>query len=350
MEMDRKRILRDGLYIALGIFLIIALLLRADISETVDRISSIDLKIVLLVFALYCANLCVKVLRWWTLLRAMGIKRTGPSIAPIFLASLALNNSTPGKIGGEPVRALLLKEHSGAPLSSSAASIFAEKSLDMLTILGFSLAGIVFLVIELGLDEVKGMAIGIVIGGVVIAGGIAMLSSRRIMKVLIEGGGNKAVSMLRGPLKDRTSRLVLKATRALEKFHSSVHMFIKDKGYATASILLTIEIWLNEGFRLYLILLAMPGGGDVPFIGALAAIGVGNILGFILPIGSGNVLGGTSVLYLLTGEEELSTAASITAVALSLWISIPMGLVSLLYLRKRTHRRSRDGEGSDEEE
>ncbi len=345
--MKWKDRIKDAAYIGLGLFLIGMLLLRADVTDTFESMAGIDARILGLVLLLYVINTSTKVLRWFAIVRGMGVKRAGWIILPIFLSSLALNNSTPGKVGGEPVRALMLKEHTGSGISRGIASIFAEKSLDILMILSLSAVGMFYLILELGFRNVEGMVYAIAVGGVLIVILIGFLFSRRASKLMSDiigriarrASGNRETSIM--------IRLTAKVQGSIDKFQESLGRLRRNRFTSTAAVMLTLAIWINEALRLYLIVSALPGDHYITFLGAVAAISVANILGFILPIGSGNVIGGASVLVLLTGEELLSTAASITAVATSIWISIPLGLASIFYLRRRS--RSKIKKGATEE-
>jgi len=341
----RKVSLKNLLYLALGLFLIGVLALRADVTDTLDNLSRIDLGLLFLILVLYMANTSVKALRWHTLLRGMGAKRAGFISVPIFLASLALNNSTPGKVGGEPVRAFFLREHTGPRLSLGAASIFAEKSLDMLTILTASMVGLVYLFSSLGGGSVINLAVGIGLGGVVIIGVIILILNRAAMVKLVSLTGWFVSRIPEGRARSYGDRAVVRLKGSGERFNNALVRLRDDRRMAAAVLLLTAAIWLNEALRLYLVVAALPGDFHIPFIGAVAAIGVANVLGVILPYGVGNVLGGLSVLEFITGEENLSYSASITAVATSIWLSIPLGLISLGYLKSRTGKVTSESGG-----
>lgn len=336
-----KRRWKDVLYIGGALLLITALLLDADVTDTVDRMRMIDLSTLGLVFGLYFMNTAVKVLRWYSLIRGMGVKNAGWITLPIFLSSLALNNSSPGKVGGEPVRAVMLKEHTGSSISRGIASIFTEKSLDILMILTFSVVGLTYLVIEVGFRDVQAMVIPIAIGGVLLVLMIGFLFSRRattlmsrvIGKLAAMGEGKKG-----GPI---LLKLAGKVQGSIGMFQESIGNLRRNKSTSFAAVLLTMSIWTNEALRLFLIVQALPGGEDVNFMGALAAASLANILGFVIPLGAGNLAGAGAILLILTGEKKLSTPASFTAVATSIWISIPLGLISLLYLRKRSRERDK---------
>ncbi|MCU0798527.1 MAG: flippase-like domain-containing protein [Candidatus Thermoplasmatota archaeon] len=333
-----KRHWKDALYISLGLFIIAFLLLRADVTDTLDVMSGIDLRLLLLVLGLYFMNTFSKVLRWYGLLKGMGARNLGPIVLPIFLSSLAINNSTPGKVGGDPVRALMLKDHTGNRISLGAATIFAEKSLDMVTILIFAFIGMAHMMLLFGARAVLGLSVVVVVGAIIIVTIILLVLHRgfvswvtgRIGSIMLKASGGDASS----PVYRTSSKL----SGFMERFHLSIARIGRDPWTGTGVILLTGSIWMNEALRMFLILEALPGDNPVTLLGAMAAISVANILGFVLPVGSGNVVGSTSVLELLTGNGPLAAAASLVMVTTSVWISIPSGVVSLVLLRLREKR------------
>ncbi|MGA1794005.1 MAG: lysylphosphatidylglycerol synthase transmembrane domain-containing protein [Thermoplasmatota archaeon] len=338
--MDLRKHWKDILYIFLGLFLIAVLMLNADVTDTLDVLSDTELQLIALILGLYFLNVTCKVMRWYGLLKGMGAKRIGFITLPIFLASLALNNSTPGKVGGEPVRALMLKEHTGNRLSKGIATIFAEKSLDILTILLFAVLGLAYLMSELGFKDVMGMAIVIAIGGSLIVTVILLLVNRRFLRAMNGLLERVALIITRGNRESRSYRLFGKLEGSVERYHSSIRTIRRNPWTGAGVIMLTLAIWVNEGLRFYLVVQALPGDVYISFPEAIAAIAVANILGFILPIGAGNVFGSKSILELLSVKEATAMAASLLQVATSLWISIPLGIISVSYLRFRSKKKS----------
>ncbi|MBN1389685.1 MAG: flippase-like domain-containing protein [Candidatus Thermoplasmatota archaeon] len=336
--MDIGRKWKDILYIGLGLFLISVLLLRADVTDTLDILKGTRIDLIALVLLLYFFNIFCKVMRWHGLLKGMGARNTGAITLPIFLASLALNNSTPGKVGGEPVRAIMLKEHTGNGISKGIATIFAEKSMDILTILFLALLGLIYLVNELGFEDVKWMVIAICMGGSIIVLVILLLVNRRFLELVNSKMERTALTLSHGKRGSKPYRIAIRLQGAIDRYHSSLRTIVRNPWCGTGTIILTIAIWINEALRFYLVVMALPGNVQVTFMGAVAAISVANILGFILPIGAGNVFGSKSILELLSVKETTAMAASLLQVATSLWISIPLGLISLAYLRTRSKK------------
>ncbi|MGA1873504.1 MAG: lysylphosphatidylglycerol synthase transmembrane domain-containing protein [Thermoplasmatota archaeon] len=336
--MDIRKRWKDILYIFLGLFLIAALMLNADVTDTLEVLSDTKLHLIALVLGLYFLNTTCKVMRWYGILKGMGAKRIGYITLPIFLASLALNNSTPGKVGGEPVRALMLREHTGNRISKGIASIFAEKSLDILTILFLAVLGLIYMAVELGIENVQGLIAVIGIGGVMIVLVILLLVNRSFLVMVGRSMEKIAILLSRGSRDSKIVGITGKLEGSIERYHRSLRTIRRNPWTGTGVIMLTFAIWTNEALRFYIVVQALPGNVSVTFPGAIAAIAVANILGFILPIGSGNVFGSKSVLELLSVKETTAMAASLLQVATSLWISIPLGVASLGYLRNRSKK------------
>lgn len=335
---------KDVIYITLGLVLIGALLLRADVTDTIDIMADIDLTLIVLVLGLYFLNTFCKVMRWQGLLKGMGARKLSMITLPIFLSSLALNNSTPGKVGGEPIRALMLREHTSNRLSLGLATIFAEKSMDIVTIMSFAGFGLVYMIMELGFQNVRGMVFAFAAGGVIILIVILLVFNRRFLHMINGIMERIAIWIAGGERKGKLYRLVSRLEGSVNRFHGSLRTLTKDPRMGAGVLLLTLVIWLNEALRLYIVIQALPGDTYITYQGAIAGVAVANIMGMILPIGSGNVIGSASVLELLSGDETTSTAASLTQVATSLWISIPLGLISLAFLRKRSMRIAKNKE------
>jgi uncharacterized protein (TIRG00374 family) len=334
--MDLRKRWKDLLYLSLGAFLIAILLLRADVTDTFDTMASIDILTVIFVLILYFFNLFCKIVRWRSLIIGMGGKEVNRTVVPIYISALALNNSTPGKIGGEPFRALMLKEHTGNSASLGIATVFIEKALDTFTVLFLASYGLVYLVFILGFDSVSGMVYSLLIVGIVATALIA-LSAHPVSLPIVRR------------IIDLSPRRPLLLRRTLEKgyevqmrFHESFATLRRRPRVVVGLAMLSFAIWLNEALRLYLIIRAIPGGPDIQFGGAIAAMSIANILGFVLPLGSGIVLGAASVIELISGKgaSTAATAASIVQVITSIWIAIPLGLASLAYLRNRSKKAS----------
>ena len=328
----RKRLnLKDALYIGLALFLIAGLVLRADPSQVARSIRGVDLAIIAAVLVLWAINTASKATRWMLILSGVGARRPGAIAVPIFLASLGLNNSTPGKIGGEPVRAYMLKTHTGTRLSVGIASIFVEKALDILTILTLAIIGSIYLMHRLGLADLRVIFILIVAGGTLIALAISMIISRAfagwafgvLSRIIPSSGPGKRIKGFIGGFES-----------SVGNFHGSLRLLFNDRATLVHILVLDVVIWLNEAVRLYLVVLALPGDADIGLMGAIAAASIANILGFILPIGSGNLLGSASVVETITGDPKVGASASLVAVITSLWLTIPLGLISLAVLRR----------------
>ncbi|MCJ2540816.1 MAG: flippase-like domain-containing protein, partial [Candidatus Thermoplasmatota archaeon] len=124
--------IRTGTKIAimalLAILVMLALVLQADPGEMRDLLAQMDLTIIIAVVGLYLLNVFTKVLRWYALLsRSEGSPPIG-KVTLYFLIGMAINNSTPGRVSGEPVRAYMVKTGSDYPMGRGMASIFVEKT------------------------------------------------------------------------------------------------------------------------------------------------------------------------------------------------------------------------------
>ena len=132
--------------ILLAVLIIAALIVRADPKDILDKLRNADLRILAGVVGLYLLNTVAKVLRWYALVISKGHSVPFSKVFMYFLIGLAVNNTTPGRIAGEPVRAYLLKTGTEYPMGRGMASIFLEKTIDTIVTISMALIGIILLI------------------------------------------------------------------------------------------------------------------------------------------------------------------------------------------------------------
>ncbi len=125
-----KRRTKFVIMILLAVLVLVALFLQADREEMEELLENADLTIIAVVILLYLLNVGAKVLRWYALLSREGQSPPLGRVTMYFLIGMAVNNSTPGRVSGEPVRAYLLKQGTDYPMGHGMASIFLEKTID----------------------------------------------------------------------------------------------------------------------------------------------------------------------------------------------------------------------------
>ena len=128
------------------IALLVLLLAIANPSTVWNNIKSIRVEYILLVISLYLVNLMVKTLRWKVMMMSSGERVKYTTLFPIFVVGMAINNLTPGRIAGDPVRALIISSKKNIGMGKCIAAVFAEKTLDLVFLIILSAIGFVILI------------------------------------------------------------------------------------------------------------------------------------------------------------------------------------------------------------
>ncbi len=299
----------------------------ANPMKIMEKIREANLYLILIVIILYFINLITKALRWYLLVNSSGVKVPFNKTFPFYLIGLALNNVTPGKIGGEPVRAYLLNKDAAVPIGQGIATIFAEKILDIIVITTMALIGAIFILPLLPTSAARILIIVLmcVIAGIIITLYIAIHAT--ILKKTVDKSVNLAMKISD---RDFIKRLSLGLAGFVDKFRFGMDKILKARRNASICIFLTVIIWINEAIRFFIILLALPDIEGISLGAVFIASSIANILGFAVPLGAGNILGSSTVFIALGMSLSNAQAASFLQVATSIWISVPFGVAAML--------------------
>jgi uncharacterized protein (TIRG00374 family) len=254
---------------------------------------------------------------------------------PFYIIALAFNNLTPGKIGGEPVRAYLLKKEANVPIGQGIASIFAEKYMDLIVITTMAVIGAIFIIPLLPQQQAKILIIILIVAIAGLIGALIIVSHSTILKKTVDGSVNLAKKVSNG---DSINRLSFALVGFTEKFRFGMGKILKARNTAIVCMTLTVIIWINEALRLFIILLALPDIEGVSIGAVFIASSIANILGIALPLGSGNILGIGAVFMAVGMDSGDAGSASFMHVATSIWISVPLGVIFMLLTGFKTSK------------
>lgn len=313
--------------IASSAVIIAAMVWVANPDEIAENLRNINPYYLLLVILLYFINIITKAFRWFLLVISSGVRVSFTKTLPFYIIALALNNLTPGKLGGEPVRAYLLKKEERVPIGQGIASIFAEKSMDIIVVTTMALVGAVFIFPLLPHDEARilmALLIAIIIC-IIIAFGIVSRST--LLKRTVNSSINLA---MRVSNKDFMKRLSFLVAGFVDRFRIGMCEILRTRKIAIVCIILTVIIWVNEALRLFIILLALPDVDAVSIAAVLIASSIATIIGIALPGGAGNLLGIGAVFIAVGMEPSTAGAASFLHIATSIWISVLTGVIAML--------------------
>ena len=105
--------LKIGMF-GLAFVTLIGLIYAIEPDKIIDAMSEIEFSLLILAVILYLINTVIKAMRWRLIVSSTGTKLGYVEAVRLFLCGLAVNNTTPGGVSGEPLRVMLLrykKEH-----------------------------------------------------------------------------------------------------------------------------------------------------------------------------------------------------------------------------------------------
>ena len=199
--------------------------------------------------------------------------------------------------------------------------------MDIIVITTMAIVGTIFILPLLKPSEgIMLIAVLIFVLGAIIAA-LVLVSSSSILNKTVDKSMSLAMKVSK---KGFIKRLSSTLTGFVEKFRFGMKSILRAKGSASACILLTVIIWINEALRLFIILLALPDLSGVSLGAVFIASSIANIIGIVLPLGSGNILGIEAVFIAVGMDYTDAITASFLHVATSIWISVPLGVTAML--------------------
>jgi len=322
--------------VSVGAFILLALMLViAKPSEVWDGIRKIGVDYILLIISLYLINLMVKALRWKVMMASAGEHINFSSMLPIFVVGMAINNVTPGRIAGDPVRALIISHRRRIKLGTCIAAVFAEKALDLVFLLLLSGIGFAILVPSLTGDFIFRILLALCIITVILVSVLVLIFNpgmvERFVKIFNKGDGESKGE-------NRIIKLLVKASNLAHQLNDSLRKIMRNRSRGFFSIILTMGIWANEALRLYLIMRAL--GESVSLGGVLLVSNMATLIGMALPWGAANAATITAIFSSMGISVETATAAGLIAVMTSIWLSVPLGAMILLVTGGRMVRKA----------
>lgn len=268
-------------------------------------------------------NYAIRFVKWQIYLRRLGITELPRSTSGLIFLSGFSMAITPGKVG-ELIKAVLLREQTGAPVNRTSAIIAAERLSDGFAML--ILAGI-------GLTQFS-YARPFLLGAAVVAIILVLLLQRpQLVQVLLDRAADWP---LVGPFVHHGSAF-LAASNELNR-----------PGLLLTAIGLGIISWAGECVAFYLVLvgLGIPASFHLLLVGTFV-LAVSSLVGAVSMLPGGLGIADASVtgmlLILLPGDEitrSLAVAATIIIRIATLWFGVLIGFVALAILRRRTTRQT----------
>jgi uncharacterized protein (TIRG00374 family) len=305
-KLKRKILLITGIA---GI-IYLAFIIYADFNQVVNAFSKFNWIFIPIPFLLALMNYLTRFIKWDYYLKILKVKIKKTDSLSIFASGLVMS-VTPGKMG-EFLKAYLLKQITGEPISKTAPVIFVERVTDFVSLIIVALAGAY--IFNYG-------------RAVVIATGIFFL-----VLLIILSNKNLAFPII--TLLEKNKFLAGYLAGIHNAFESSYQMlkFIP-LVYMT---IISLIAWLFECFAYYLILLNF--GFDAGLMWASFSYAFSTIVGAItmLPGGLGVTEGSLTLLLIKRGaSNEIAVASTFIARVVTLWFALVVGIISVTIYQRR---------------
>jgi glycosyltransferase 2 family protein len=304
--------------LVLGIVVLVGLSLFADIRTLPQTLATFRWELLPLILGLTLLNYGLRFVKWQYYLRLVGVRGvgTGDSLS-IFLGGMTMA-MTPGKVG-ELLKAYMLRQVSGAPMSSTAPIIAAERLTDGLAMV--ILAAVGMIVYPFGWQALAAFtAIALAV--------ILVAQSRRLVHALL----------------GRAERLpvVSRFAHSLYSLYDSTYLVLRWKPLLIA-VGLGVISWTGECLAFYLVLVGLGLPGDLTLLlQATFILAMATLVGAVsmLPGGLGAADASvTGLLLLLVASPLMTQPVAVAATLLirfcTLWFGVLLGIGALAVTGRR---------------
>ncbi|MCI0497719.1 MAG: flippase-like domain-containing protein [Thermoplasmata archaeon] len=302
---------------AVSVLAMASVVLAQGAGEVAHEMQRASLPFLCLVVALYLLNVVIKAFRWYLLVNAGGALPFRRAL-PYQIVAVALNNMVPGKVAGEPFRVGLLRTSDGHPLTAGVATVVWEKGFDVIVIVLMALVGLALVSGDLAPSVRWALLSASLVMLCLAAIPLALLVRGRLASVAA-----RLLGRLNGPI---GSDLLGRRLPAVARDFEDGFVLLHRERLVLPTLALTVLIWTIDVANFLIIYeLVLPGSGGIGLGAVLLAVATATLLSIPLSAGGGNVLGLTSVLVALDLPRERVVAASLLAVATSVWLGFALG-------------------------
>jgi uncharacterized membrane protein YbhN (UPF0104 family) len=300
-----------------GFLVLTALSLVSDLPKMLQALAHFSWAFLPAILGLTLFNYMLRYVKFHYYLGQIGVRVGMASSLVIFISGLSMA-MTPGKVG-ELLKAFLLRERTGTPISRSAPVIMAERLTDGLAMLLLASGGLLLYRQGLPIFAV------VVLGAVVLVG---VVQVRPLSERLLDLAGRMPVV---GP-----------RAAGLRAFYESSYRLLW-----WPNLLLAVAIgfvsWSGECVAFYYVLLGLGYAASwTLLIKAAFILGISTLAGSIsllpggLGVAEGSVYG--LLLLLLATTSQQAGAATLLIRFCTLWFGVSIGAIALLAFSRRFGR------------
>lgn len=314
--------------LAVGLMLLALFLYLVGINEIIETIRRVDIRLILLAFALDIVGLVLYGSCWHVLLKAAGLGirlRTSISIA---LAGIFTCYVTPSGFFMDASRILLASKESDISIGDGAATVVLHKILFTLGFVTFGILSTAMLLMTHGLSHPLFLNLLAVTALVIIGtAGITLLIVRGDkLRDHVPHLFNSAKSVLRR-IGERYYPTALSSIGGLASdFRGTFMRLLKNPRAVLASYTLALSYWTTSVLIMYIVFLAL--GYNVSIWAIMLTISIGDFIQ-MTPIAVPGMLGvleavTTTVLVMLGVPLGVAASATLLARIATFWFDLPI--------------------------
>lgn len=296
--------------LVIGILIFAGLSIYSDVDKLGMVLTTFDYRYAPFILILAPLNYFFRYIKWNYYLKHIGVKVDRWSNILIFVSGLAMT-VTPGKVG-EFLKAYLIKEKNGEPISKTAPLVMAERLTDGISMLILASCGV------MAYDYGKGILF-VTIGCMMAF--IGIVQSPKTVYMLMDMMGKVP--------------FVKKHAKSIKEFYSNTYLLFKVKPLLFA-VSIGVVSWFFEGLVIFLALKAM--NTEVSLLASVFIVSFSSIVGAIsmLPGGLFAAEGSIVGLLLFIGiSKDVATATTIVTRFSTLWLGVFLGIIALILVQKR---------------
>lgn len=276
---NKKSIIVSFIIIFLLIFLLVFL---SGVDDVLQALSRTNLWLFGLTFIIQTVVIIFWALRWKLILDSMHYSPSFKNVVGMLLTSMFGNNITPGSIGGEPLRAYILKEYNETPIEVGFASAMADRIFEMFPFVLMSLVSII-VIIAWDLDIfAKIFLLGLVLCAFII---FALIIYTGINKRVASNLSSKLINFLAPIVTKFTKKdydliaINEEANVYITNFNSNFRLMVDNKKLFIVGCFLALLCWALDLGNSYLAFIAI--GVEPPIAPFITIFTISILLSFV---------------------------------------------------------------------
>jgi uncharacterized protein (TIRG00374 family) len=312
-----KRPLFSGIIIGLAVA--VALLIAGDLQGVIRAVLSFNLRFLVLILILAPLNYIFRYIKWNYYLKLTGLQVEPKMNRLIFVSGLAMTIS-PGKIG-ELLKCYLLKEHMGAPISTTSSIVMAERLTDGLAMVILASFGC--------LSYAYGVYVLVTVA-VILVSAVILFQYDGLFSYFCSFLGR--IGFLR-----RFSFFLLHFQQNAKRLFTLQGLFF--------AVGIGVISWGFEGLVIFFTVRGF--GGDISVLSSVFVVSFSSLVGALSVIPGGLVVaeGSIMALLLLAGlGREMAAATTLVTRFSTLWLGVLIGFIGLYLVQKELFRKGEQKE------